>query len=34
MSIDLELGQSFDDAVQHADPSVQYAEALWLAKNK
>jgi hypothetical protein len=27
MSIDKELGQSFDDAVQHADPSVQYAEA-------
>ena len=27
MSIDLELGQSFDNAVQHADPSVQYAEA-------
>ena len=28
MSIDQELGQCFDNAVQHADPSVQYEEAL------
>ena len=28
MSKEQELGQSFDDAVQHIDPSVQYADAL------